>query len=187
MPNWCENQLTVSGCYKNLEKFKKAFMGTIAKWPINERVEKLSEREIEKIKREYETPRYCFNALVPVPEDILESGYSNAGYLWCIENWGTKWEPDMVFVIEEDPEKGDLEYDFTTAWSPPISVFKNASRNFPGLEFTLVYFEPGLAFAGKAICSNGKIDFQEDYGPENPRYREIAMNYFGWDFSDGEL
>ena len=72
MPNWCENQLTVSGCYKNLEKFKKAFMGTIAKWPINERVEKLSEREIEKIKREYETPRYCFNALVPVPEDILE-------------------------------------------------------------------------------------------------------------------
>ena len=70
--------------------------------------------------------------------------------------------------------------------SPPISVFKNASRNFPGLEFTLVYFEPGLAFAGKLFVAMERL-ISGGLWSENPRYEEIAMNYFGWDFSDDEL
>ena len=43
-----------------------------------------------------------------------------------------------------------MEYEFYTAWSPPIELLKRVSVQWPALVFVLAYEEPGMAFKGVA-------------------------------------
>lgn len=57
-------------------------------------------------------------------------------YTWSYENWGTKWpayaeEPSFVRA----GASSYLEYIFTTAWSAPIPVFREITKEYPQLEF----------------------------------------------------
>jgi len=83
MPNWCENRLIVSGEPKRLKEFDEAFKGRPALWPLQEyeKLGKTEEEQIElemKYRKEWEErePVYCFNALYPVPDEVLKVGYS---------------------------------------------------------------------------------------------------------------
>ena len=81
MPNWAENRLTVTGDPRRVAEFDKAFKGRPAAWPLQEFVkwgktpEEVAEIEVAN-QEEIETERHCFNALYPVPEEVLEVGYS---------------------------------------------------------------------------------------------------------------
>ncbi len=98
-------------------------------------------------------------------------------YSWCIANWGTKWDvsesrlhsedlmPDLVQLAsgEEEPD-GSVEFRFETAWGPPTAAFETVSLDFPELEFTLDYQEPGMGFAGTAKFKNGEHEHEDrDY------------------------
>ena len=109
MPNWCMNELRVSGSSKELKRFLDACMGLPAQYPpaILPNGQKLFESPKET------KPYFCFNALIPTPQDVLEIGYDGHdkiqelaladilfgkmpstldGYHWNIANWGTKWD-----------------------------------------------------------------------------------------------
>ena len=43
-----------------------------------------------------------------------------------------------------------MEYEFYTAWSPPIEFLQNVAVQWPTLLFVLEYEEPGVAFKGLA-------------------------------------
>ena len=43
-----------------------------------------------------------------------------------------------------------MEYEFYTAWSPPIEFLKRVAVQWPALIFVLAYEEPGMAFKGVA-------------------------------------
>lgn len=64
MPNWCMNELTVSGTAEELKRFVVSTQGFPAKYPPQE-WEKALPRE------EPKQPYFCFNALVPTPEAVL--------------------------------------------------------------------------------------------------------------------
>ena len=67
MPNWCSNELRVSGPPEDLTRFKEQASG-FNPWNIPGPKDKPSPLN--------------FHSLVPVPDHILKLGYANAGHDW---------------------------------------------------------------------------------------------------------
>jgi hypothetical protein len=162
MPNWCENDLAISGPEKDGYAFFDHALGK------NEGGERLV---------------LDFNKFVPEPGTItrdliqhLPPGISAAEcpddelwYYWRLGHWGTKWQPDR-FQVEgaEVSEAGlvgipvyggeaEVMVTFDTAWSPPLPVILAMSRTFPTLRFELRYFESSCGFNGLYVCEGGEV------------------------------
>ena len=141
MPNWCSNELRVSGPAKDIAKFKKQAVGHN---PWNEPKNKPSSLN--------------FNSLVPIPADILQAGYNSTGHDWEVKHWGARWGACDVEVVDEDSDY--ILYHFDTAWSPAVPFVQNVCKQWPTLTFILDYEETGEAYKG--ICKGQGENF-EDY------------------------
>ena len=140
MPNWCWNNLEVTGDEKQLREFV-------------EKSTKDKERE------------FSFNGTYPMPKtlritagthlsfiekikryiNIKLYGHDN-WYNWSIANWGTKWD-----ACESCINNNDINFfsvSFETAWGPPIDWIDNIMEDFPDLCFELEYEEPGMCYGG---------------------------------------
>jgi hypothetical protein len=124
-----------------------------------------------------------FQKITPVPKSekkaraelMKKYGVDNL-YDWCIENWGTKWDPgEQNCAIEESTRsmiqsKGKKrkikEYEilvsFDTAWSPPVEAMKTVFDRYKdrGLTLWMEYFEPGCRFLGTVTTHDGKFEDQ---------------------------
>lgn len=128
MPNWCANNLTISGTPDRLRQF-------LTENVKEENREKCTETILD------------FNFVSPQPE-------GEDWYHWRVENWGTKWTGDVYFVEHAQPDA--LTINFDTAWSPPEAWIEKASRQYPDLHFYLKYEEPMMNFAGYFQAKNGE-------------------------------
>jgi hypothetical protein len=131
MPNWCLNNLTITGPEADVQAFKTKAVGH-SPWeePAGE------------------PDALNFHSLVPVPKEVLKAGYESAGYDWEIANWGCKWgasDPEI-----RDEWENHVEYEFYTTWSPPIEFLQTVAVQWPSLVFVLAYEEPGIGFQGLA-------------------------------------
>jgi len=126
MPNWCSNNLTITGQTDRLKQFLS---------------ENITEEGIE--------TRLNFNFVAPLPEDQQENWYN-----WQCHNWGTKWIGDVYFV--EHAQGDALTINFSTAWSPPEPWLEKASIKYPDLHFHLLYQEEGMDFGGYFTAQNGE-------------------------------
>ena len=70
----------------------------------------------------------------------------HAWWDWRVQNWGTKWNSYDCEVIEVDDDQ--VEYTFNTAWSPPEGVIEKLREQYPDIEVTAFYDEPGMEIAG---------------------------------------
>jgi len=184
MPNWCENELYVSGRKEDLQRFKEKAKGkngdldfnSFVPYPeewrkldeaywggweklreLNDKLERAeSEEEKQRIRKEIEEVRKN------MPE---KDAYNQGGYEWCCERWGTKWNAVRVDLIER---KRSLVYIFDTAWSPPIPVVRKMSEMFPNLLFTLKYWEGGVGFKGVFKVKGGEV------------LRDETTSYYGY-------
>lgn len=183
MPNWCMNELSVSGEAKELKKFVMDSQGLPAKYPPVYRADGTILFDSPK----YTEPYFCFNALLPTPEEVLAIGFDGHekipelnrryalhgqtlypidGYHWNIANWGTKWDVYSDAITPEDmgwhegAEK--ICFSFDTAWSPPCAWLEAIAEKYPALHFQLHYEEPGCFFAGDLYGENG-VCWQDDY------------------------
>ena len=178
MPNWCWNQLEVTGDEIQLREF-------VEKSTIN----------IE------ENDEFSFNGTYPMPEDLnitsgtqtqeekeqailneAKYGYTD-WYHWRVAEWGTKWD-----ACESHIDHNDINYfavTFESAWSPPIAWIDNIMQDFPDLSFTLEYEEPGMCFGGRLSAQYEVIwdDFTWDIesaseccqGPINWEHKELEQ------------
>jgi hypothetical protein len=131
MPNWCSNHLTVKGEHAEVQRFKVQAVGH-SPWetpPVDEEPAALN-----------------FHSLVPVPADVLQAGYENAGYDWELNNWGCKWGACSADLVEDNGH--ELLYGFDSAWSPPIAFLKHLGKLWPNLMFLLEYDEPDMGLSG---------------------------------------
>ena len=101
--------------------------------------------------------------------NILQYG-ADSWYDWCCENWGTKWNASDTYIID------DTEIEFSTAWSCPVNIFKELSKQFSGVEIA-------VDFADEDIGSNcGKITFlngeMEEYIVGDT---DFALEVWGYD------
>jgi hypothetical protein len=141
MPNWCENILTIAHD---------------------------DTQQIERVRLAIEEGRLC-DEFIPYPFEKQEAPinpdnpdsysydpvYSEKGYDWCVEKWGTKW--DICDSNLRLAEKNVLDARFLTASSPPIEVMR--AMEAAGFKVTLKYVEYGMCFEG--IYQNGHDDCWE--------------------------
>ena len=67
-------------------------------------------------------------------------------YDWRIQNWDTKWDCYDVYVVDDDPEK--LEIEFNTAWAPPEAICSALREQYPDVSVSWFFDEPGCEIAG---------------------------------------
>ena len=118
MPNWCENNLTIT--HTDPELIKKAadgFRGSgflSAFMPIPQALQ-------DTIAGSYADPVEQAALEAKEKANIAEYGYKN-WYDWSIANWGPKWD-----ISEEEPTVSEdgltLTVGFQSALSPPIGFY----------------------------------------------------------------
>ena len=136
MPNWCWNELTVSGDDKEVDRFVEFAKDKIE---VGLNILPNGERVIK-----YEETVLSFETFIPLPV----CGWD---YNWCCKNWGTKWNCNEV-------EFYNGIYSFNTAWSPPAPVIKRMGELFPKLTFHLYYEESGDDYEGDYIVEGNNIE-----------------------------
>jgi hypothetical protein len=183
MPNYCTNNLTVTGDAKEIKRFHEA----------------ITAGELQA----HEHFRILDN-LFPTPKELKDTtkGYYGEGtekqikqeemnkanlkkfgspdwYEWNCKNYGSKWSDfDGMFGQISDNE---INATFMSAWSPIGEGIRNVSKQFPTLDFVLSYDEGGMAFCGGYAFRNGEIfaDIEGEYPSmtkeqlENEEYDEF--------------
>ena len=93
-------------------------------------------------------------------KELLVNGLNGHG--WCCKHWGTKWGICEGNVDSEGVDRGNINYCFDTAWSPPIPLIKKMGELFPDLMFSLEYSEPGMNYEGRFVMEKGKVTEYEE-------------------------
>tara|TARA_R100000808_G_C2094967_1_gene113963 strand:+ start:66 stop:644 length:579 start_codon:yes stop_codon:yes gene_type:complete len=152
MPNWCENHVVLAT--KNKKKLEK-IVDIIKNYDIDN-----------------ENHRWLglLNYLCPIPESEIENWYD-----WCCENWGTKWELDILETMDADDIKiymgvnddnYKLQLNFNSAWSPPKEAFNHWVKNNRDVSLEMNYYEGGNSFCGKyclAIVDDISVVIDRNY------------------------
>lgn len=184
MPNWCQNRLHVTGPAEDIKSFRakahghtqsyNEFSPHTGKWPVHDDIRMKS--LIKSIPDPGDIAEFSFHALYPVPEefrcfpyddtrakelgDLVGSPRPYGGYGWEGQHWGCKWGACDSSLDSED--EGYLEYDFSTAWGPPVPFLDKVSADWPNLSFELTYDEAGMGFRGSVGWCDGEL-VSEDY------------------------
>ena len=147
MPNWCNNNITITGPNKIIDKIEK-----IVK---NEKYEKQADGLL-----------HYFH---PMPEGLIETtadgsknkammkkyGYSN-WYDWAVENWSTKWDIHEFYGVDRNyinDDESEISFGFDSAWAPPIGAYENFIAENSNVGIRATYYEGGCDFMG--IWDNG--------------------------------
>lgn len=166
MPNWCENEMTIS--HKDPAMMKKVleawnsgkFLGTLVPEPdysVTPVAQTFPHITAQFAKTEEEKAAALANAPT-IRED--------AWWDWRVQNWGTKW--DIGWDSSRDPAELDADglsmwVYFDSAWSPPIDAYYKLQEL--GYEITAYYNESGCCFCGKfesGIDDCYSIDIPDD-------------------------
>jgi len=165
MPNWCNNNLTLT--------HEDPAMILRAKEALD-RGEFLAE-------------------FIPVPEDLkITSGYLGSGpeqeelerktaenvqkygygnwYDYCCGEWGTKWDVGGDGQSDIHPDGKMLHTSFDSAWSPPVAAYEKLEQLGFGVD--AMYYEGGMGYAG--AFSNGT---DEELNLEGMSADEIEQEY----------
>ena len=150
MPNWCDNQVTITGPNSVIDK-------------------------IEQITKEEDNQNGLLNFFHPMPKELdgTTSPSSSADkpqpmvegfdcwYDWRCENWGTKWEVCEFYGVDRQHHEAGksgvsltstISFGFSSAWSPPINAYQtfliNMSEKNLDVSVKAYYYEGGCDFMG---------------------------------------
>lgn len=177
MPNWCDNNIVISGDAENISKFKqwiddgKNFLSKInpTPKPLTETVAGFSGDPEEQKKIEEQSAA-----------NLKEYGARN-WYDWNINNWGTKWDVDAEFD-DYGTTDNEVIIRFQSAWSPPQRAISALAGKFNDLSIRHAYFEEGMCFVGVDKYEKGEISeeiYNED--SQSDEWKELARDEFGWE------
>lgn len=178
MPNWCRNTLIVRGPEDALERFHSTharlgddgyeftFGGSV---PVPKVLRKIvsggATIDGEHVKVWWERGGQKVRIADRTLQFLVDRYGATNWYDWSIKNWGTKWDAGQAHF---DATPGRRIYEFSTAWGPPAEWARAASEQFPALEFSIEYEEPGMCFAGGLVVAEGAVlvDERREYEPE---------------------
>lgn len=164
MPNWCSNEVSISGSREIISEILE-----------------ITEKNPEK---------FQMSDFVPMPKELEGTNAPSDSpnwYDWCNSNWGTKW--DMCDVYQSNhPSKASMTISFNTAWAPNVQFWAKFSELYPTLSIIHYYYEEGMGFIGEAIYENGLVDdYCIDISNEIWEKAGAVFNsegYVDWDNSD---
>lgn len=168
MPNWCLNEVSITGKKEDILKIAELFgcmnneFSFDSFMPIPDPVrgvhhgftttEDGTQHQYWREKQDENKDRQ----VIPLTIEEIEENQRLYGavdwYEWCNKYWGTKWDASMcgdVFVHADDGyDYASIECSFETAWGPPEGVYNKLVSMFPEVDVDWFYKEPGMRFAG---------------------------------------
>jgi len=154
MPNWCDNQVTITGPNSVIDK-------------------------IEKIVTEEKDGDGLLNYFHPMPKQLEDTTSPSSSadkpqpmvegfdcwYDWRCENWSTKWDVNEFYGVDrqhlnDSLDESIISFGFSSAWSPPINAYQsfliNMSEKNLDVSVKAYYYEGGCDFMG--CWDNGDDD-----------------------------
>lgn len=133
MPNWCSNNIVITGNSDSLSKIKRVI--------------------------EENTNRGLFDSLVGhLPSGMTEEDYQKNWYDINCERWGCKWDVEIDFYwdseIDFEKDNGFIHLYIDTAWSPCNGFLRLLSEKY-GVDVENNYSESGNDFAGVFTIADG--------------------------------
>ncbi len=117
-----------------------------------------------------------FEKLLMIPRSVLphenEDYLSSEELMWRKDNWGCKWNPNNVYLVNDVIE-------FETPWSCPRGWLMALSEKFKEVDFQLEYADEDLGYNCGTITFGNGVVFEESFGD-----REFACNIWGYDLAD---
>ena len=164
MPNWCNNNLTLTHedpamILRAKEALDRGeFLNEFI--PVPESLQIVAGRvgsDEEPDQKELERR---------TAENLETHGYGN-WYDYCVNEWGTKWDVGGD-GIEPSVDGKTLTASFDSAWAPPCAAYEKLL----GLGFTVraYYYEGGMCYAG--IWEDGQDDYYDLSGMDSAAVQE---------------
>ena len=142
MPNWCNNNVEISGPNKIIDQIEKI-------------VDESKNTEGQGL----------LDWMKPMPKELRETqadgterkdfikkyGHSD-WYGWANENWGTKWDISSEFYSVDRQyhnRVSTIRFGFDSAWAPPLTAFADWLDKNEDCSLKCWYYEPGCDFAGE--------------------------------------
>jgi hypothetical protein len=147
MPNWCDNQITITGDKSVIDKIEKI-------------VKEEDKSDIGLLQFMYPMPKELDDTTADGSKDkemLAKHGHSD-WYSWRTDNWSTKWDVNEFYGVDR---QGDtISFAFSSAWSPPIGAYEtfimNMSEQKQDVSVKAYYYEGGCDFMGE--WDNGSDD-----------------------------
>ena len=145
MPNWCDNQLSITGPNSVIDKIEKIVKAE----DTHENTGLL--HFFHPMPKELEgTTSPSSSAKKPQP---MIEGF-DCWYDWRVHNWSTKWElcefygVDRQYHSEQNEGESTISFGFSSAWAPPIGAYEKFLENNSDCFIRAYYYEGGCDFMG---------------------------------------
>ena len=146
MPNWCDNQLSITGPNSVIDKIEK-----IVKDDDSHENNGLL-NFFHPMPKELEgTTSPSSSAKKPQP---MIEGF-DCWYDWRVHNWSTKWEVcefygvDRQYHSEQNEGESTITFGFDSAWAPPIGAYEKFIEDNSDCSLKAWYYEGGCDFMGE--------------------------------------
>lgn len=152
MPNWCNNNITITGPNKIIDKIEKIVKNGKYEKPEDGLLEyfhpmpaELRDTVADGSKRKKLQKKYGFDDW----------------YGWATENWSTKWDIHEFYGDHCDrnyinDDESEISFGFDSAWAPPIGAYDKFIEDNSNVSIRATYYEGGCDFMG--IWDNGIDD-----------------------------
>ena len=114
MPNWCHNRITIFGNEESEAKLKEIEETFRKAQPFNEifpvpdfKTIPNEEGVLPVLKQEFNKDGKLMWETYNFPDGTNDDRW----YMWCVNNWGTKWDAGDVDIEYQDSEILELEFD----------------------------------------------------------------------------
>ena len=146
MPNYCNNNIVITGPNSVIDKIEKIANGDKG----------------DLLQYFYPMPEALKDTTAPLPKDATKEekakakenlkkyGYDN-WYDWRVENWGTKWDIMEFYNInrkEIGEDESEISLGFDTAWAPALGAYEKFIDENSNCSLKAYYYEPGCDFMG---------------------------------------
>ena len=142
MPNWCNNNITISGDEGTIRT-----LTAVLKSLKTDDEEQSSD---------------VFKSLIGLPQHMSDGDYKEKWYDTNIGWFGTKWDisyDEHAFTFTKD----EISFFCETAWSPPIPFLQHLCEMYK-VNANLFYSEGGVGFSGETTFTwnEGELDVYDD-------------------------
>ena len=147
MPNYCNNNIVITGPNSVIDKIEKIANGDKG----------------DLLQYFYPMPKALQDTTAPLQKDATKEekakakenlkkyGYDN-WYDWRVENWGTKWDIMEFYNInrkEIGEDESEISLGFDTAWAPALGAYEKFIDENSNCSLKAYYYEPGCDFMGE--------------------------------------